>query len=65
MVFSKDLSLSHLDYKFYGQLKGMLYILKEHGLLIMLKDANNDKMVLECAMCILSHKALDLLLHKL
>ena len=64
MVFSKDLSLSHPDYKFYSQLKGMLYVLEEHSLLTMLKDANNDKVVEECAICILSHKALNLLLYK-
>ena len=64
MVFSKDLSLSYLDYKFDGQPKGMLYVLEECSLLTMLKDANNDKVVGECAMCILLHKALDLLLYK-
>ena len=62
MVFPEDLPPSHPDYKFCGQPKGMLHILEEHGLLTMLEDANNGKVVGECAMCKLLHKALDLLL---
>ena len=64
MVFPEDLPPPHPDYKFHGQPKGMLCVLEERSLLTMLEDANNGKVVGECAICKLSHKALDLLLHE-
>ena len=54
MVFKQDLPPEHPDYQLQGQPKGMLHILEEWGLVSVLEQANQGKVVRECQMCKLS-----------
>ena len=57
MVFKQDLPPEHPDYQLRGQPKGMLHILEERGLVSVLEQANQGKVVGECQMCKLSREA--------
>ncbi|KAF8139716.1 hypothetical protein EV363DRAFT_1392657 [Boletus edulis] len=64
MVFPVNLPSEHADHAFCGQPKGMQQVLEERGLLSVLERANNGKVVGECQMCKLLHKAQERLAHE-
>lgn len=57
MVFAPNLPKDHPDYEFRGQAKGMYRVLEERGLISVLEQANEGKVVGECRTCKLSREA--------
>ena len=64
MVFPVNLPSEHPNHAFCGQPKGMQRVLEERGLLSMLEQANNGKVVGECQTCKLSREAQEQLAHE-